>query len=100
MSNYVYLRVLQMNDSNTLCESSFSASSDGSTQLDTLRDIGEIFNLRTTSPNYHLIGFFDIDNLHNEIIDLRLVMERCLRDILVIEETKLHSGFKTDLFNE
>ena len=32
------------------------------------------------------------------MIDLRLVAEKCLSDILVIEETKLNSDFETEVF--
>ena len=67
-------------------------------QLDTFSDIGEIFDLRTKNPNNPLIGFLNINSLRNKIIDLRLVMERCLPDILVIEETKLNSDLKTEIF--
>ena len=84
--------------SNTLSESSFSSSPERSTQLDTLFDIRETFDLRTKNPNNPLIGFLNINSLRNKIIDLRLVMERCLPDILVIEETKLNSDFKTEIF--
>ena len=64
----------------------------------TFSDIGEIFDLRTKNPNNPLIGFLNINSLRNKIIDLRLVMERCLPDILVIEETKLNSDLKTEIF--
>ena len=94
----LYLSSCASNDSNTISESSFSASSDRSTQLDTFSDIGEIFDLRTKNPNNPLIGFLNINSLRNKIIDLRLVMERCLPDILVIEETKLNSDLKTEIF--
>ena len=83
---------------NTPSERSFSASSDTSTQPNILNDIGEIFNLRTKNPNTPLIGFLNINSLRNKITDLRLVMERCLPDVLVIEETKLNSDFKTEIF--
>ena len=39
-----------------------------------------------------------MNSLRNKITDLRLVMERCLPDVLVIEETKLNSDFKTEIF--
>ena len=32
------------------------------------------------------------------MIDLQLVVEKCLPDILVIEETKLNLEFKTEIF--
>ena len=79
--------------SNDSSESSFSASSDRSTQSNTSSDIGGIFKLRTKNPNNPLIGFLNINSLRNKITDLRLVMERCLPDILVIEKTKLESDF-------
>ena len=61
-------------------------------------DIGEIFELRTKNLNNPFIGFLNINSLRNKITDLRLIMERCLPDILVIEETKLNSDFKTETF--
>ena len=61
-------------------------------------EIEDFFNLRTKSPNNSLIGFLTINSLRNKITDLRIVMERCLPDILVIEETKLSSEFKTESF--
>ena len=60
-------------------------------------DIGEIFELRTKNLNNPFIGFLNINSLRNKITDLRLIMERCLPDILVIEETKLNSDFKTPI---
>ena len=34
----------------------------------------------------------------NKITDLRMIDERCLPDVLLIEETKLNSDFKTESF--
>ena len=61
-------------------------------------DIDALFSLRTTFQNNPLIGFLNINSLRNKIIDLRVIVERCLPDILVIEETKLSSDFKTENF--
>ena len=61
-------------------------------------DIEEIFQMRTKYSNNPIIGFLNINSVRNKIIDLRLIMERCLPDILVIEETKLNSDFKTETF--
>ena len=71
---------------------------DISPEPNNISDIEEFFNLRIKNPNNPLIGFLNINSLRNKIIDLRLVMERCLPDILVIEETKLNSDFKTESF--
>ena len=54
--------------------------------------------MRIKNQNTPLIGFLNVNSLRNKITDLRLVMERCLPDILVIEETKLNSDFKTESF--
>ena len=61
-------------------------------------DIDDIFSLRTKNSNNPIIGFLNINSLRNKITDLRMVMERCLPDILVVEETKLNSDFKTETF--
>ena len=86
------------NASNVPSESSFSVSSVKSMQENISSDIGEIFKLRTKYQNNPLIGFLNINSLRNKITDLKLVMEKCLPDILVIEETKLNSDFKTEIF--
>lgn len=86
------------NASNVPSECSSSVSSVKSMQQDISSDIGEIFELRTKNQNNPLIGFLKINSLRNKITDLKLVMERCLPDILVIEETKLNSDFKTEIF--
>ena len=86
------------NASNVQSECSLSVSLVKSMQQNILNDIGEIFHLRTKDPNNPLIGFLNTNSLRNKIVDLRLVMERCLPDILVIEETKLNSDFKTEIF--
>ena len=57
------------------------------------------FNVFSSFQNNPLIGFLNINSLRNKITDLKLVMEKCLPDIiLVIEETKLSSDFKTEIF--
>ncbi len=61
-------------------------------------DIEEIFQMRTKYSNNPIIGFLNINSVRNKIIDLRLIMERCLPDILVIEEMKLNADFKTETF--
>ena len=47
---------------------------------------------------FNRIGSLNINNLKNKIIDFRVVIERCLPDVLVIEETKLTSDFQTESF--
>ena len=89
---------LTSNVSNTSAELSFSASSIGSMQQNISSDIEDIFNLRTKNPNNPIIGFLNINSLRNKITDLKMVMERCLPDILLVEETKLNSDFKTETF--
>ena len=45
-----------------------------------------------------LIGFLNINNLRNKITDLRMIVESCLPDLLLIEETNLNSDFRTESF--
>ena len=86
------------NASNVPSESSFSVSSVKSMHENISSDIEEIFKLRTKYQNNPLIGFLNIKSLRNKIADLKLAMEKCLPDILVMEETKLSSDFKTEIF--
>ena len=77
-------------------ETSLSMSSNASQQV--CNDIDLLFSLRVEFSRNLLIGFLIINSLRNKIIDLRMIAERCLPDILLVEETKLNSDFKTDLF--
>lgn len=43
-----------------------------------------------------MLAFLNINSLRNKIIDLREIAERCLPDLLLIEETKLNPSFKTE----
>ena len=61
-------------------------------------EIEKLFSLRTKYHDHPLIGFLNINSLRNKIIDLRVIVERCLPDILVIGETKLGSDFRTENF--
>ena len=61
-------------------------------------DIDEFFSLRAECAGNLLIGFLNINSLRNKITDLRMIAERCLPDVLLIEETKLNSDFKTKSF--
>ena len=61
-------------------------------------DIDEFFSLRAECAGNLLISFLNINSLRNKITDLRMIAERCLRDVLLIEETKLNSDFKTESF--
>lgn len=61
-------------------------------------EIHRPFQLRTKYYKNPLLGFLNINSLRYKIVDLREVMERCLLDILVIEETKLNKDYKTELF--
>ena len=85
---------LSIIDSSTLSVSSPVISS----ELNDSSDIDKLFSLRTEYHNHPLIGFLNINSVRNKIIDLRMLMERCLLDVLVIEETKINSDFKTDIF--
>ena len=73
-----------------------STSSDASEPV--RNAIEEFFHMRVECARNLLIGFLNINSLRNKITDLRMIAERCLPDILLIEETKLNSDFKTDLF--
>ena len=84
-------------NSPSLCISSTTFSLD-SMHMENSNEIEEFFNLRIKTPNNPLISFLNINNLRNKITDLRFVMERCVPDIMVIEETKLSSEFKTESF--
>ena len=61
-------------------------------------DIDEFFSLMAECAGNLLLGFLNINSLRNKITDLRMIAERCLLDVLLIEETKLNSDFKTELF--
>ena len=65
---------------------------------ETDNEINRLFQLRKKYHNNPLIGFLNINSLRYKIVDLREVTERCLPDVLVIEETKLSKDFKTELF--
>ena len=79
------------NDSSAENTSSLSRESDRN-------DIDEFFSLRAECAGNLLLGFLNINSLGNKIIDLRMIAERCLPDVLLIEETKLNSDFKTESF--
>ena len=59
--------------------------------------IDKLFNLRTEYQNHALFDFLNI-NSRNKIIDLRVLMDRCITDAHVIEETNLNSDFQTESF--
>ena len=61
-------------------------------------EIDKPFSLRIEYQNHPLIGFLNINSLRKKITDLRVLMKRCLPDVLVIEETKLNSDFQTKSF--
>ncbi len=73
-----------------------SPSTDTSLETNVSSDIDKLFSLRTEYHNNPLFGFLNINSLRNEIVDLRILMERCLPDVLVIEETKINSDSKTE----
>ena len=77
---------------------SSTTSSISSKYMENSNETEELFNLRTKNTNNPLFVFLNINSLRNKITDLRFVMEKCLPDILVIEETKLCSDFKTESF--
>ena len=72
------------------------ASPDAS--LDLSDDLENLFGLRVQYHNHPLIGFLNINSLRHKIVDLRVIVEKFLPDILVIEETKLNSEFKMKTF--
>ena len=72
------------------------ASPDAS--LDLSGDLENLFGLRVQYHNHPLIGFLNINSLRHKIVDLRIIVEKFLPDILVIEETKLNSEFKMKTF--
>ena len=78
-------------------DSSAEYSSESSSGSDS-NDIHEFFSFRAECAGNLLIGFLNINSLRNKITDLRMIAERCLPDVLLIEETKLNSDFKTESF--
>ena len=89
---------LEFSRARILSVSSKELSSDVSFQSGASNDINKIFGLRVTYPNNPLVGFLNINSLRNKIIDLRNIAEKCLPDVLLIEETKLSAEFKTEIF--
>ena len=63
---------------------------------DTLSDIDKLFDLRTKYRSNPLVCFLNINSIRNKIVDLRIIMERCLPDLLIVIETKLNETFKTE----
>ena len=61
-------------------------------------DLENLFRLRAQYHNHPLIVFLNINSLRYKIFDLRIIVEKFLPDILVIEETKLNSEFKNKEF--
>ena len=82
-------------ESSGVSSASVSSGSVGGSESN---DIDDFFSLRVDCARNLLIGFLNINSLRNKIIDLRVIAEKCLPDILLIEETKLNSDFKTELF--
>ena len=58
-----------------------------SDDLDVSCDIDRVFELRTKYYKNPMLAFLNINSLRNKIIDLREIAERCLPDLLLIEET-------------
>ena len=52
-------------------------------------DLANLFELGVKYHNHPLMGFLNINILRYNIIDLRIIVEKFLPDILIIEETKL-----------
>ena len=86
----------QVNSPQLSIEISPSTSSNASQQA--CNDSDNLFSLRVECSRNLLLGFLNINSLRNKTIDLRMIAEKCLPDILLIEETKLDSDFKADLF--
>ena len=61
-------------------------------------DLKSLFGLRVQHHNHPIIGFLNINSIRYKIIDLRIIIEKFLPDILVIEETKLSSEFNNNAF--
>ena len=61
-------------------------------------NLENLFGLRAQYHNHPLIGFLNINSLRYKIVDLRIIVEKFLPDILVIEETKLNSEFNNNAF--
>ena len=97
-SHLIRCSSLELSRASILSESSKEFATDGSFQSAASNDIDKIFGLRVKYPNNPIVGFLNINSLRNKIIDLRNVAEKCLPDVLLIEETKLSAEFKTEIF--
>ena len=98
-SNLIGCSTLELSSASTRSESSKEFSADVSFQSVASNDIfGKIFDLRVKYPNNPLVGFLNINSLRNKIIDLRNIAEKCLPDVLLIQETKLSAEFRTEIF--
>ena len=82
----------------TSSNDSSAENTSGSSRESDRNDIDEFFSLRAECAGNLLLGFLNINSLRNKITDLRMIAERCLPDVLFIEEIKLNSDFKTELF--
>eukprot|EP00794_Sanderia_malayensis_P003824 gene3824-4356_t len=61
-------------------------------------DLQNLFGLRAQYHNHPIIGFLNINSIRYKITDLRIIIEKFLPDILVIQETKLSSEFNNNAF--
>ena len=77
----------------TSSNDSSAENTSGSSRESDRNDIDEFFSLIVECAGNLLIGFLNINSLRNKITDLRMIAERCLPDVLLIEETKFKLGF-------
>ena len=61
-------------------------------------DWQNLFGLREQYHNHPIIGFPNRNSIRYKITDLRIIIEKFLADILVIQEIKLSSEFKYNTF--
>ena len=97
-SHLIECSSLELSRASILSVSSKEFVTDVSFQSALSDDIDKIFGLRVKYPNNPLVGFLNINILRNKIIHLRNIAEKCLPDVLLIEETKLSAEFKTEIF--
>ena len=60
--------------------------------------IENIFQLRKNNPSNPLIGYLNINNLRNKIIDIREIFTKIFPDYFVFAETKLGETFPNSQF--
>ena len=61
-------------------------------------DVSTFENFRKKHIFNPILSYYNINSLRNKIADMRIIMMKCLPDVLVIAETKLDHQFPTNQF--